>query len=66
MRAETVRQDGLGEGNHIFVSNYLGTGITDITTVTAAPGMPSIEDDPNARQGKPGSDHAAIVITFDF
>ena len=39
-----------------------GTGITDITTVTAVAGMPSIEDDPNARQGKPGSDHAAIAV----
>ena len=27
------------------------------------PGMPSIEDDPHARQGKPGSDHAAVVAT---
>lgn len=34
--------------------------------VTAAAGMPSIEDDPDARQGKPGSDHAAVIATFDF
>jgi hypothetical protein len=32
----------------------------------AAPGMPSIEDNPNARQGEPGSDHAAVVATFHF
>jgi len=54
--------------DHIFVSNFLvtGTRISDVTTVTAAAGMPSIEDDPDARQGKPGSDHAAVIATFDF
>jgi hypothetical protein len=34
--------------------------------VTAPQGMPSIDDDPNARIGEPGSDHAAVVATFDF
>ena len=54
--------------DHIFVSHFLvtGTRTTDVTTVTAPQGMPSIEDDPNARIGKPGSDHAALVATFDF
>jgi len=54
--------------DHIFASNLLvsGTGVTDVITVSAAAGMPSIEDDPNARQGKPGSDHAAVVATFDI
>ena len=28
--------------------------------------LPSIDDDPDARTGKPGSDHAALVDTFDF
>ena len=59
------RQDELID--HIFVSNFLVTGTTvRCTTVNAAAGMPSIEDDPSARQGKPGSDHAAVVATFDF
>lgn len=54
--------------DHIFVSHFLitGTRTVEVTTVTAAQGMPSIEDDPNARIGKPGSDHAAVVATFDF
>ncbi len=54
--------------DHIFVSHFLvtETRTTNVTTVVALPGMPSIEDDPNARQGKPGSDHAAVVATFDF
>ena len=54
--------------DHIFVSHFLvtGTRTVEVTTVTAPQGMPSIEDDPNARIGKPGSDHAALVATFDF
>jgi Endonuclease/Exonuclease/phosphatase family len=54
--------------DHIFVSHFLvtGTRTTDVTTVVARPGMPSIEDNPNARRGEPGSDHAAVVATFDF
>jgi endonuclease/exonuclease/phosphatase family metal-dependent hydrolase len=54
--------------DHIFVSHFLvsGTRTTDATTVVAPPGMPSIEDNPNARQGAPGSDHAAVVAAFDF
>jgi len=54
--------------DHIFVSHFLvtGTRTVDVTTVTAPQGMPSIDDDPNARIGKPGSDHAAVVATFDF
>ena len=54
--------------DHVFVSHFLvtGTRTTEVTTVTAPQGMPSIDDDPNARIGKPGSDHAALVATFDF
>lgn len=26
----------------------------------------SVEDNPNERQGEPGSDHAAVVATFDY
>ena len=54
--------------DHVFASHFLvtGTRTVEVTTVTAPQGMPSIEDDPNARIGKPGSDHAAVVATFDF
>jgi predicted extracellular nuclease len=54
--------------DHIFVSHFLvtDTRITEVTTVTAEQGMPSIDDNPNARIGKPGSDHAAVIATFDF
>jgi len=54
--------------DHVFVSHFLvtETRTTDVTTVVAAPGMPSIEDNPTARVGEPGSDHAAVVATFEF
>src|SRR5262245_33852140 len=54
--------------DHIFVSHYLvtETHTTSFTTAAAAPGLPSIEHNPNARQGKPGSDHATIIATLDF
>ncbi len=54
--------------DHIFVSHYLvtGTRITEVTTVAAEPGMPSIDDNPIDRIGEPGSDHAAVVAIFDF
>ena len=54
--------------DHIFVSHCLvtDTHTTDVTTVAAAPGTPSIDDNPNQQKGKPGSDHAAVVATFDF
>jgi hypothetical protein len=53
---------------HIFVSHFLvsGTRITDVTTFAAEERMPSIDDNPNDRIGEPGSDHAAVVATFDF
>jgi endonuclease/exonuclease/phosphatase family metal-dependent hydrolase len=54
--------------DHIFVSHFLvtNTRTTDVTTVVAEPGMPSIDDNPTSRQGEPGSDHAAVIATFDF
>jgi hypothetical protein len=35
-----------------------------VTTLTAPQGRPSIEDDPNARIDKPGSDHAVATFVF--
>lgn len=54
--------------DHIFASNFLVTDgrTTEVTTVMAEGAIPSIEDDPNVRRGAPGSDHAAVVATFDF
>jgi predicted extracellular nuclease len=53
--------------DHVFVSHFLVSGrITEVTTVVAEPGMPSIADDPDVRVGEPGSDHAAVVATLDL
>ena len=54
--------------DHIFASNFLVTNdrTSAVTTVMAEGVIPSIEDDPNARRSAPGSDHAAVVATFDF
>ena len=54
--------------DHVFVSHFLvtGTRTVEVTTITAPQGMPSIDDDPKERIGKAGSDHAAIVATFEF
>lgn len=54
--------------DHIFVSNFLVSNnrTAAVTTATAAPTLPSVADDPTARQGKPGSDHAAVIATFEL
>jgi endonuclease/exonuclease/phosphatase family metal-dependent hydrolase len=53
--------------DHVFVSHYLARGrTTAVTTVMAEGALPSIADDPTARRGEPGSDHAAVVATFDL
>jgi hypothetical protein len=54
--------------DHIFVSNFLVSDnrTTAVTTASAAPTLPSVADDPTARQGKPGSDHAAVIATFNL
>ena len=53
--------------DHVFVSHFVVDGrITEVTTVAAEPGMPSIDDYPDTRVGEPGSDHAAVVATFEL
>lgn len=56
--------------DHIFVSQELLPGHPRRTPVVdsgvAINRMPSIADDPNARRGHPGSDHAPITATFEF
>jgi hypothetical protein len=39
---------------------------TEVTTAMAQGPIPSIEDDPNAPPGEPGSDHTAVVAALDF
>lgn len=54
--------------DHIFASHFLVANNHTVTVDTyAAEGqLPSIDDNPNARRGDPGSDHAAVLATFDF
>lgn len=54
--------------DHIFATHLLATsGHTDnVATFTAQPALPSITDDPTNIAGPPGSDHAAIMATFDW
>jgi endonuclease/exonuclease/phosphatase family metal-dependent hydrolase len=52
--------------DHTFVSHFLSGRTTAVTTAIAEGVLPSIEDNPDARRGKPGSDHAAVIATFDL
>jgi endonuclease/exonuclease/phosphatase family metal-dependent hydrolase len=52
--------------DHIFVSHWLAGRTIAVTTAMAEGALPSIEDNPNARRGKPGSDHAAVIATFNL
>jgi endonuclease/exonuclease/phosphatase family metal-dependent hydrolase len=52
--------------DHIFVSHFLAGRVTAATTATAEGALPSIADNPDARRGKPGSDHAAVIATFEL
>ncbi len=56
-RAETI--------DHIFASHFLVTRTTAIGTATATGGLRSVTEHPGEEAGKPGSDHAAVVATFD-
>ncbi len=52
--------------DHIFVSHFLAGRTTAVATASAEGALPSIEDNPDARRGKRGSDHAAVIATFDL
>lgn len=55
--------------DHIFASRFLVVDdrVVDVGTAQASGGpLPSITEDANAPLPNPGSDHAAVVATFDF
>ena len=52
--------------DHIFASHFLVTRTTTLATATATGGLRSITDHPGEEAGKPGSDHAAVIATFDL
>lgn len=63
----TRKYKGRGELiDHIFASHVLvnPNNMPVIRTVMAADELPSIGDNPTLRRNEPGSDHAAVVATF--
>lgn len=63
----TRKYKGRGELiDHIFASHVLVNPNNKpiVRTVMAADELPSIGDNPNLRRNEPGSDHAAVVATF--
>lgn len=55
--------------DHIFVSQELLPGQPRKVPVVDSQvddNLPSIGDDPNARRGKPSSDHAPVIATFEI
>ena len=52
--------------DHIFVSHHLGTRTKSVRTLIAQTHLPSITDDPGEQRGSPGSDHSAVVATFEL
>ncbi len=53
--------------DHVFVSRFLVTLVTQVATAMAVPGeLRSITEHPGEEVGKPGSDHAAVIASFDL
>jgi hypothetical protein len=51
----------------VFASRMLLSPLPDVTTAAAGPAtLRSITEDPRAEVGKPGSDYAAVVATFQL
>lgn len=52
--------------DHLFVSHLLANRTLRFERFEALGQLPSISDDGNERRGEPGSDHAALMATFDW
>jgi endonuclease/exonuclease/phosphatase family metal-dependent hydrolase len=53
--------------DHVFASRMLLSPLPTVTTTAAGPAaLRSITEDPREEVGKPGSDHAAVVATFQL
>jgi endonuclease/exonuclease/phosphatase family metal-dependent hydrolase len=53
--------------DHVLVSHFLVTKTTAVSTAMAGPGrLRSITENPREERGKPGSDHAAVVASFEL
>lgn len=68
-RAFTRQYKGRGELiDHIFASHALvnPTNMPTARTIVPSESLPNIGDNPNARKNESGSDHAAVVATFNL
>lgn len=54
--------------DHLFVSHWLlqSGRLGEVHTFAATAALPSITDNPNEIRGLPGSDHAALLATFEL
>jgi alkylated DNA nucleotide flippase Atl1/endonuclease/exonuclease/phosphatase family metal-dependent hydrolase len=52
--------------DHIFASDFLARKLEAVAVTPEPGGLRSIDEDPSGEQGKPGSDHAAVMATFDL
>jgi endonuclease/exonuclease/phosphatase family metal-dependent hydrolase len=54
--------------DHIFATHRLVNpdNLPAVQTIRSPTPLPSIGDDPNSRRNEPGSDHAAVVATFEL
>jgi endonuclease/exonuclease/phosphatase family metal-dependent hydrolase len=70
-RYSRINQNNKELIDHIFVSHELFPGrprrLPKVDShVNAIAALPSVTNDPNARRGKPGSDHAPVTALFDL
>ena len=68
-RAFSRRYKGRGELiDHIFASHVLvnPNNMPSAHTIMTPDPLPNMDDNPNARRNEPGSDHAAVVATFNL
>jgi hypothetical protein len=54
--------------DHLFASHRLvnPANLPTVQTIRSLEPLPSIGDDPATRRNQPGSDHAAVVATFNL
>lgn len=54
--------------DHIFASHRLvnPANLPTVQTIRSVEPLPSMGDDPSSRRNQPGSDHAAVVATFNL
>jgi hypothetical protein len=52
--------------DHVFASRVLLDPLPTLTTAAGPAALRSVTEDPAEEVGKPGSDHAAVVATFQL